>query len=92
MSEVIPSSITHHQKSVSSFQPERNQVTLDDNSTLTYDYLVVAPGLKINYAAVQGLEKALADASSGVSTVYGKGAAVKAWENIKNLKQVCPRC
>lgn len=88
MSEVIPNTMTHHAKAVASFQPERNQVTLNDDSTLTYDYLVVAPGLKINYAGVTGLEKALADPNSGVSTIYGKGSAVKAWENIKSLKQV----
>lgn len=89
MSEVIPKTMTHYSKAVSSFQPERNQVTLDDNSTITYDYLVVAPGLKINYAGIDGLEKALADPNSGVSTIYGKGSAVKTWENIKDLKQVC---
>lgn len=88
MSEVVPNTMTHHKQAVSSFQPERNQITLDDNQTLTYDYLVVAPGLKTNFAGIKGLEKALADPKSGVSSIYGKGSAVKTWESIKNLKQV----
>ena len=49
MSDIVPSGVKWVQKAVNGFDPERNQVTLDDGSSLSYDYLVVAAGIQIDW-------------------------------------------
>lgn len=42
---------------VSSFQPENNSIILEDNSVVSYEFLVVAPGLQINWSSIKGLKR-----------------------------------
>ena len=42
---------------VSSFQPENNSIILGDNSVVSYEFLVVAPGLQINWSSIKGLKE-----------------------------------
>lgn len=86
MSDVIPKGAFHYPLSVSSFTPEKNAITTSDNSTITYDYLVVAPGLKCNWGAVKGLSEALADPNAKVSSVYSIDSVEKAWQNMIDFK------
>ena len=45
---MIPSHIGHIQAQAESYEPGTNQVVLNDGSKVSYDYLVVAPGLKLS--------------------------------------------
>lgn len=56
---VMPSFVTHITGTVASFQPDENSVTLEDGEMLSYEYLVVAAGLKLDWAAIEGPEDAL---------------------------------
>ena len=59
MKEVIPSGTTLIPKRVQSFSPESNKITLEDGSTVDYDYLVVAAGMKTDWNAIPGLVEGL---------------------------------
>ena len=83
---LVPSHIGLHPENVASFSPEKNTVTTSSGSTLTYDTLVVAAGLKINYGAVENLSQALGDANSGVSSIYSYDTCDKAWHDIDALR------
>jgi sulfide:quinone oxidoreductase len=65
---VMPHGVTWLQQAVSSFQPEHNQVTLADGGTVSYEMLVVCPGLKLDWAAILGLSEALG--KNGVTSNY----------------------
>ncbi|KAH7340442.1 hypothetical protein B0J17DRAFT_698999 [Rhizoctonia solani] len=84
---LIPSHIAHHPSHVTKFSPESNSVTTNSGQTLTYDALVVAVGLQINWSAIDGLEKALADPTSGVSSIYSWDTCDKAWRDIDALRE-----
>jgi len=43
-------------------------------------------GLQVNFGAIEGLPKALADASSGVSSIYSYQTCDKAWHDIDALR------
>ena len=58
----------------------------DAGRTLAYDALVVAMGLQVNFGAIEGLPKALADPSSGVSSIYSYETCDKVWEDIDALR------
>lgn len=40
-------------------QPARNSLLLDNGGRVTYDYLVVCPGLQLNWAGIEGLEETI---------------------------------
>jgi len=83
MSDVMPSFVNWIKARAESFSPESNSVKTSSGD-YTYDYLVVCPGLKINYAGIQGLEQALG--KNGVCTNYDPDMAKYTWECIKNFK------
>jgi hypothetical protein len=61
-------------------------VRTDKGRTLAYDALIVAMGLQVNFGAIEGLPKALADSSSGVSSIYSYQTCDKVWEDIDALR------
>lgn len=51
----------------------------------SYDYLIVAPGLKSDFAKVEGLAEALKDPNGVVSSIYKEESVEKAWKNIQEF-------
>lgn len=82
---VIPKGVTWIKKGVTSFDPDTYSIQLDDGLHLTYEYLVVAPGIQLNWAAIKGLPEALG--KNGVSSNYSFKTAPYTFEMIKNLKK-----
>jgi sulfide:quinone oxidoreductase len=81
---VIPKGAQWIKQRVESFDPESNSVTLDDKSTIGYDYLVVAPGIQLNWHEVKGLKETLG--KNGVCSNYSFQTAPYTFECIRNLK------
>lgn len=57
--KLIPEDVAWIKDAVSGFAPESNVVTLASGRTVSYDYLVVCPGLQLNWGAVKGLREAI---------------------------------
>jgi sulfide:quinone oxidoreductase len=85
MHSLIPSGVKWIKAAVESFQPENNCVTLDNQAVISYQQLVVCPGLKLNWAGVEGLEETLG--KHGVTSNYSPSTAPYTWELVQNLKQ-----
>ncbi len=68
MESVIPEGANWIKQAVSSFQPENNSVILGDNTVVYYDFLVVAPGLQINWSSIKGLKENIG--KNGVCSNY----------------------
>ena len=85
MQKVMPTFVHWYQQSVSSVDPEQSRVQLDDGSHLAYDALVLAPGLELNWGAIDGLEETLG--KNGVTSNYKRGVAEYTWEMVKSLKK-----
>ena len=86
MSSLIPSHLSYIVDSVKSFEPKDSSVITLAGRKISYDNLVVAAGLQINWNAIQGLAKALADPNSGVSSVYSYDTADKVWSDVHALR------
>lgn len=86
-SSVIPPGVKHYPLGVSTFDPSNNTVRTTDGVDVTYDYLVVAPGLETNFKGISGLTDALADPAARVSSIYSAPTAEKAWRDIQALKK-----
>ncbi|KAL3803838.1 hypothetical protein HJC23_004000 [Cyclotella cryptica] len=86
MKDVIPKGANWIPKRVESFEPDSNKVTLDDGSTVEYDYLVVAVGMQTDWDAIPGLEEGLEKEDSGVVSVYHPKYCSKTWQTFQSIK------
>jgi sulfide:quinone oxidoreductase len=84
MGDLMPKKTTWIKAAVSTFQPEQNTVTLDDGQGVTYDYLVVAPGLQLDFDKIDGLTETLGQ--NGVTTNYLYDLAPYTWKLAQGLK------
>jgi sulfide:quinone oxidoreductase len=82
--DFIPPGVEWIKEFVDSFQPEQNRVTLRDGRHLEYDYLVVSPGLQINWQKVKGLKEAVG--KGGVCSNYDYNTVESTWAAIRSLK------
>jgi sulfide:quinone oxidoreductase len=83
---LIPEHISHIPEHVTTFSPKANSLTTASGRTVQYDALVVAAGLQINWDNIPGLSSALADSSSGVSSIYSYATCDKTWDDIEGLR------
>jgi sulfide:quinone oxidoreductase len=70
---------------VAAFEPKDNAVILDGCRVVKYNRLVVCPGLKLDWDAVEGLEETLG--RNGVTSNYRYDLAPYTWELVKGLKE-----
>lgn len=85
MEEVIPKKSKWLKQGAKCVDPMKNIVTLSDGSSVPYDYLIVAPGIKTNWDMVPGLVDALHDEKSGVVSIYDFNYSDKAYQAIQNF-------
>lgn len=82
--DFIPKGAEWIRDAVATFQPEANTVTTRDGKTIAYDYLVVCPGIQLNWNEVEGLTETLG--KNGVCSNYSFQHAPYTFECLKNLK------
>ena len=85
MQDLIPGNVSWIKQAASEFHPDENEVQLDDGSRVSYQHLIVAAGLKLDWDAIDGLEQSLG--KNGVTSNYSFDHAPYTWELVKNLKQ-----
>jgi sulfide:quinone oxidoreductase len=66
------------------FQPEANTVTLRSGAAVTYDYLVVCPGLQLDWGKIEGLLDTLG--KNQVCSNYSPDTVEYTWECIQKLE------
>lgn len=82
---VMPSGVRWVKGAVATFEPAQDQVTLEDGSNIGYRALIVAPGIALDWAAIDGLPETLG--KNGVTSNYSYNTAPYTWQLVKNLKQ-----
>ncbi len=82
--DLIPAGVTWIKDFVSTFAPEKNELTTKGGTTIGYDYLVVAAGIQLNWGAIPGLKESVG--KNGVCSNYSYDTVSSTWENIRNLK------
>lgn len=82
--DVIPDGVTWRRSSVTEILPDENQVITADGQRIGYEFLVVAPGIELNWGAVKGLAGNVGQA--GVVSNYGYDQCERTWEAIRNFK------
>ncbi|MCB9343518.1 MAG: NAD(P)/FAD-dependent oxidoreductase [Lewinellaceae bacterium] len=82
--DFIPKGTTWIRDAVATFQPEKNTVTTREGKVIEYEYLIVCPGIQLNWNKVEGLPETLG--KNGVCSNYSFETAPYTFEVLKNLK------
>ncbi|CAN6132282.1 HcaD Uncharacterized NAD(FAD)-dependent dehydrogenases [Methylophilaceae bacterium] len=85
MASVIPSKAKWIQAAVAGFEPDAKQVVLEGCRPISYDALIVCPGLKLNWHGIEGLVETLGQ--NGVTSNYRYDLAQYTWELVKKFKK-----
>ena len=57
MKQVLPKGVRWIKQAVQKFNPEENNLQLDNEEQVSYDYLVVCPGIQVNWSDIKGLKE-----------------------------------
>ncbi|MCZ8513670.1 FAD/NAD(P)-binding oxidoreductase [Paenibacillus filicis] len=81
---VIPEGAVWIQEAVKEFKPEENQVVTSSEKWISYDYLVVAAGIQIDWDKIKGLRESIG--KDGVCSNYSYDYVNSTWESLRNFK------
>ncbi len=94
--DFVPDGVKLIEDKVIGFDPNHNKITTAKGQVISYDYLIVATGLQLDFERIKGLEeagraysagdntkllKALGD--KGICSIYTAQGATKTWEQLQ---------
>ena len=82
--DVMPKGVRWIREAAAAADPEQQAVTTDSGRVVRYEYLVMAPGIQLDFDKVPGLPEALGH--RGVSSNYRFDLAPRTWEFIRDLR------
>jgi sulfide:quinone oxidoreductase len=82
--DLIPKKVSWIKEAASHIEPKNQLITLASDRTVTYDHLVVCPGIQLDFDKIPGMAAALETPS--VSTNYTYGLAPKTWARIREMR------
>lgn len=85
MADVMPDKASWYAVNADHIDTQRNEVVLSDGRRLGYSRLVVAPGLIVDWAAIDGLEQTLGQ--HGVTSNYRFELAPYTWSLVQSLER-----
>ncbi|MDP2147271.1 MAG: FAD/NAD(P)-binding oxidoreductase, partial [Pseudomonas sp.] len=84
MAQVLPDGVTWVQAAVSQLLPDEQALVLDSGQRVTWNNLIVCPGLRLAWEKIQGLEQTLGH--NGVTSNYSYQHAPYTWQLVQQLK------
>lgn len=82
---VMPGKVSWIQDAAEGIDPDQRAVTLRSGRRVTYDHLVVCPGIQLDWGKVSGMADALD--TPAVSSNYTYGLAPKTWAQIRTMRR-----
>jgi sulfide:quinone oxidoreductase len=95
--DFLPSGVTLIKDTAVTFDPDNNKLTTAGGQEISYDYLIIATGLMLNYGAIKGLEGEITSSGSdnavvrnkvgknGVHSIYFQDGAADTYKGIQEL-------
>lgn len=84
MKDIVPPKCSWIKDKVTKILPKENKVETEKSGAISYEYLVVSPGLTSDYSLVPGLKEAFDDPNGMAGSVYTDPE--KVWKDIQNFK------
>ena len=84
--DLIPDAVTWIHDAVTSLDPATRSVVTTTSGTLTYDFLVVAPGVAPQWTKIPGLVESVGKPGTGVVSNYSYETVAATWEAIRSFR------
>ncbi|MCJ7960102.1 MAG: NAD(P)/FAD-dependent oxidoreductase [Pseudomonas sp.] len=84
LADVLPNGVTWVQAAVTELLPEAQTLVLDSGQRVTWNNLIVCPGLRLAWEKVEGLQDTLGQ--NGVTSNYSYEHAAYTWQLVQQLK------
>jgi sulfide:quinone oxidoreductase len=84
--DLIPDDVTWIRDAVTAVDPEKRSVMTSTTGTLTYDFLVVAPGVVSQWTKIPGLAESVGKPGTGVVSNYSYETVASTWEAIRSFR------
>jgi sulfide:quinone oxidoreductase len=84
--DLIPDGVTWIRDAATAVDPERRSVDTATSGTLTYDFLVVAPGVVLQWTKVPGLAESVGKPGTGVVSNYSYETVASTWDAIRSFR------
>ena len=81
---VMPKGVVWVREAAVGIDPDARTVTTESGRAVGYDYLVVAPGIQLDFGKIPGLTQTLGE--RGVSSNYRPDLPPRTWEFIRDLR------
>lgn len=81
---VIPRLVKWIRDGVAEFHPDQNYVVTQGGQKVTYDWLVVAAGIQINWDQIPGLKESVG--KNGVCSNYSYDTVDSTWDSIRSFR------
>jgi len=78
MKKMILDGVQWRQEAVVKIDSDNSAIETDKGTRITYDFLVVCPGVALRYDKIEGAREALEDPNSPVGSIYKYEYALKA--------------
>lgn len=78
--EYVPPGVELVTERVAEFDPEGNKVVTDSGKSFAYDYLIVATGLQLDYAAIPGMDVTQIGKNGMGSIYHSPAGAFATWQ------------
>jgi sulfide:quinone oxidoreductase len=84
--DLIPDEVTWIRDAATSIDPETRRVGTAGSGTLTYDFLVVAPGVVLQWTKIPGLAESVGKPGTGVVSNYSYETVSSTWDAIRSFR------
>lgn len=81
---VMPRKVTWIREAAAEFHPTENLVVTSAGTKITYDWLVVAAGIQLNWGKIPGLKESIG--KDGVCSNYSYQTVDSTWQNIRDFR------
>jgi sulfide:quinone oxidoreductase len=84
--DLIPDDATWIRDAATTVDPEKRRVITSTGATLTYDFLIVAPGVVPQWTKIPGLAESVGKPGTGVTSNYSYETVAATWEAIRSFR------
>lgn len=84
LADVLPNGVTWVQAAVTEVLPDSQSLVLDNGQRVTWNNLIVCPGLRLAWEKIEGLQDTLGQ--HGVTSNYSYEHAAYTWQQVKQFK------
>lgn len=87
MRDLIDSKVRFYNNNVQQFAPDQQTVSLGNGDSISYDQLIVCPGIKCDFTSISGLQDALSNPDAPVSSIYSYDTCDKTSRNLADFSK-----